>query len=85
MKNLSSSDLVDPSSSCNPASQSCLGGSPKGVAKQFEYYATQSDGVTSCDGKLNGGADQNCAQYTLTATYEGSVNNSQYDVFKNLD
>jgi len=85
MKNLSSSDLVDPLSSCDPQKDSCLGGSQNGVAKQFEYYATQSDGVTGCNGKLNSQADQNCAQYTLTATYEGSVNNSKYDVLKNLD
>jgi len=85
MKNLNDSDLVDPSSNCDPAKQSCLGGDQNGVAKQFEYYATQSDGVTNCNGKLNSGADQNCAQYTLTATYEGSVNNSQTFVLKNLD
>ncbi|HUA13168.1 MAG TPA: type II secretion system protein [Candidatus Sulfotelmatobacter sp.] len=85
MKNLNQVNLVDPSSNCDPSKQSCLGGSPSGIPKQFQYYATQSDGVTSCNGKLNGGADQNCAQYTLTATYEGTVNGSKYDVLKNLD
>src|ERR1035438_7785867 len=53
MKNLSNGDLVDPSSNCDPSKASCLGGNQNSVAKQFEYYATQSDGVTGCDGKLN--------------------------------
>src|SRR5579884_4284551 len=74
MKSLDNNALVDPLSSCDPATTSCLVSAP--VAKAYAYQAYQSDGATSCDGAIGSGADQNCAVYTLTATYEGSVNGS---------
>ena len=85
MKSLDANALVDPKSTCVPATSACLGGSATGVANQYQYYATQSDGATTCDGAIGSGADQNCAMYTLTATYENKVNGNQYDVLKNLD
>jgi prepilin-type N-terminal cleavage/methylation domain-containing protein len=85
MNTLNVSNMVDPLSQCNPASQACLGGASGGVKNQFEYYATQSDGVTGCNGKVGGTADQNCAEYKLTATYEGSYNGVHYDVLQNID
>ncbi|MFI5271312.1 MAG: prepilin-type N-terminal cleavage/methylation domain-containing protein, partial [Candidatus Saccharimonadales bacterium] len=66
-KNLPSLDpglLIDPSS---PNKSPLLVATPK--AKAFAYAPTQIDGVTSCEAK-----DITCAKYTLTATYEGTVN-----------
>jgi type II secretory pathway pseudopilin PulG len=87
MKNLIASNLVDPLSNCNPDKSACLGGQDKGVVKIYEYYATRSDGSTSCNGKLSDGgdADQDCAKYKLIATYEGSVNGSKTGVLENRE
>jgi prepilin-type N-terminal cleavage/methylation domain-containing protein len=63
---LNSSWLTDPS---NPVHSETLLSKP--TAKYYAYDPTQADGVTSCEKD-----DTTCASYTLTATYEGSVNGS---------
>lgn len=80
MKSLDAGALVDPSSTCIPASASCVVGTA--AAKTYAYAATDAAGAT-CDGASP--ADQACAKYTLTATYEGQVNNSSTFVKNNLD
>jgi hypothetical protein len=85
MPKLDNSKLVDPSSKCNPSATACLGGQDRGVKKQYEYYVTESDGTTSCNGKVGGSSDQNCAQYKLIASYEGNVNGSKTYELQNLD
>jgi type II secretory pathway pseudopilin PulG len=87
MKNLVASDLVDPLSKCNPDKSACLGGLDVSVPHQYEYYATQSDGKTTCNGSLKGGsdADKDCAKYKLIATYEGNVNGSKTGILQNRD
>jgi type IV pilus assembly protein PilA len=90
MKSLDSNALIDPSSTTSGtcvANNNCLGssGSANGVAKQYQYAATESDGATSCDGALGSGNDQNCAEYTLTAKFENTINGTTVDILKNLD
>lgn len=85
MPTLNSSTLLDPLSKCNASSSACLGGSSKAVLKQYQYYATESDGVTSCDGKVGSKADQTCAEYKLIAKYEGNFNGARQDLLQNLD
>ena len=85
MKNLNDANLVDPSSSCNPSTSACLGGKSYGVKDQYQYYVTESDGVTGCNGKVGSTADQYCAQYKLIATYEGSFNGQHYDILQNIN
>jgi Tfp pilus assembly protein PilE len=84
MPGLDTNTLVDPLSKCDPSSSACLGGNDKAIPKQYEYYASQSDG-DSCDGKLGSKADQNCAQYQLIASYEGDFNGARTDKLQNLD
>jgi type II secretory pathway pseudopilin PulG len=85
MPSLDNSLLVDPLGKCNPSSSACLGGADKGVKNEYEYYATDSDGDTGCNGKVGSKADQTCAEYKLIATYEGSFNGARYDTLENLD
>jgi prepilin-type N-terminal cleavage/methylation domain-containing protein len=86
MKSLDANALVDPSTSgACIASDNCLGGGSSAVLKQYQYYATQSDGSTTCDGALSSGADQNCAEYKLIAKFENTVNGSTSDTLQNLD
>src|SRR5665213_584457 len=75
MKSLDKNALVDPS---NPTQSNQLVASP--VAKSYSYKVTQSDGTTSCESD-----DTTCAKYTLTATYEGTVNGQTTYVKSNLD
>jgi len=75
MKSLDQNALIDPS---NPTQSKTLLGSP--AAKSYSYKVTQSDGSTSCESD-----DTTCAQYTLTATYEGTVNGSSTYSKSNLD
>lgn len=82
---LSSGLLVDPSSNCDPSKAACVGGNDKALPKQIEYYATQSDGVTSCNGMVGSKADQNCAEYKLFTYYEGSFNGAKTYELQNLD
>jgi prepilin-type N-terminal cleavage/methylation domain-containing protein len=79
MKSLDTNALIDPS---NPTQSKTLVAAP--AAKSYAYAATDNSG-NSCDGAVGSGADNNCAQYTLTATYEGTYNGSTTYVKKNLD
>lgn len=75
MKSLDQNALVDPS---NPTQSKTLLAAP--AAKSYSYEVKQSDGSTSCETD-----DTTCAKYTLTATYEGSVNGQTTYVKSNLD
>ena len=75
MKSLDQNALIDPS---NPTSSKTLVASP--AAKSYSYQVTQSDGSTSCESD-----DTTCAKYTLTGTYEGTVNGASTYVKSNLD
>ena len=78
MKSLDTVAMVDPSSTCNPAtSTTCV--PVAAAAKTYAYAPTDASGA-SCET-----TDTNCALYTLTATYEGSVNGATTYVKKNLD
>lgn len=75
MKSLDQSALIDPS---NPTNSKTLLAAP--AAKSYSYEVTQSDGTTSCESD-----DTTCAKYTLTSTYEGTVNGQTTYVKSNLD
>ncbi len=60
--------LVDPSNP-NQATTTPLVDVP--IAKSYSYQPVAADGTTACEGASP--ADQSCAQYKLTATYEGTV------------
>jgi prepilin-type N-terminal cleavage/methylation domain-containing protein len=75
MKSLDQNALIDPS---NPTQSKTLVAAP--VAKSYSYAVTQSDGSTSCESD-----DTGCAKYTLTASYEGTLNGSGTAVAQNLD
>jgi prepilin-type N-terminal cleavage/methylation domain-containing protein len=75
MKSLDQNALIDPS---NATQSKTFVAAP--VAKSYSYAVTQSDGSTSCESDNTG-----CAKYTLTATYEGTVNGSSTAVAQNLD
>jgi prepilin-type N-terminal cleavage/methylation domain-containing protein len=73
MKSLDDGALADPS---DPGDKTLVG-TP--AAKVYAYQPVQTDG-SSC------AADANlCAKYTLTATYEGTVNGSTTVVKKSLE
>jgi prepilin-type N-terminal cleavage/methylation domain-containing protein len=74
MKSLDQNALIDPS---NPTQSKTLVASP--AAKSYAYAVTNSAG-TSCEAD-----DTTCAKYTLTATYEGTVNGSGTFTASNLD
>lgn len=74
MKSLDQEALVDPS---NPTQSKTLVAAP--AAKSYAYAVTDSSG-NSCESQ-----DTNCAEYTLTATYEGTVNGSTTYSKSNLD
>lgn len=74
MKSLDQNALIDPS---NPTQSKTLVSAP--VAKSYSYAVTDSSGA-SCEA-----TDTNCAKYTLTATYEGTVNGQTTYVKTNLD
>lgn len=80
MKSLDPASLIDPSSNC---SSSCLVGAP--AAKSYSYAPTTSAGATCDGGVLGDGTDANCAQYTITVTYEGTVNGASTLALQNLD
>jgi prepilin-type N-terminal cleavage/methylation domain-containing protein len=75
MKSLDQNALIDPS---NPTQSKTFLSAP--AAKSYSYQVTQSDGSTSCESD-----DTTCAKYTLTATYEGTVNGASTYVKSNLD
>ena len=74
MKSLDQQALIDPS---NPTQSQTLVASP--VAKSYAYAVTDSSG-NSCEAD-----DTTCAKYTLTATYEGTVNGQTTYSKQNLD
>src|SRR5580704_2363827 len=74
MKSLDPNALIDPS---NPTQSNTLVASP--TAKSYSYAVTDSSG-NSCES-----ADTSCAEYTLTAEYEGTVNGSSTYSKSNLD
>lgn len=74
MKSLDQNALIDPS---NPTQSKTLVNGP--VAKSYSYQVTDSSG-NSCEAD-----DTTCAKYTLTATYEGTVNGQSTYVKSNLD
>jgi prepilin-type N-terminal cleavage/methylation domain-containing protein len=74
MKSLDTGALVDPS---NPTQSKTLLAAP--AAKSYSYAVTDSSGA-SCET-----TDTNCAKYTLTATYEGTVNGASTISKSNLD
>ena len=74
MKSLDQNALVDPS---NATQSKTLVAAP--VAKSYSYAVTDASGA-SCEA-----TDTNCAKYTLTATFEGTVNGQATAVKSNLD
>lgn len=74
MKSLDTGALIDPS---NATQSKTLASSP--TAKQYSYAVKDSSG-NSCETD-----DTTCAQYTLTATYEGTVNGATTVSKSNLD
>lgn len=74
MRSLEDESLTDPSS---PNASRTLVGAP--AARSYSYQVTNSTGG-SCESD-----DTTCVRYTLTATYEGTVNNSTTYVKRNLD
>lgn len=76
MKSLDRNALSDPS---NPNGKTLVA-TPSASAKAYAYAPTQSDGTTPCESDAT-----TCAKYTLTATYEGTVNGSTTDAVTNLD
>jgi type IV pilus assembly protein PilA len=77
LTDMNSAALTDPS---NATQSKTLVGAP--AAKSYSYVATNAAGAT-CDGASP--ADQACANYTLTATYEGTVNGSSTTSKSQLD
>ncbi|HVX56304.1 MAG TPA: prepilin-type N-terminal cleavage/methylation domain-containing protein [Candidatus Saccharimonadales bacterium] len=81
MKSLDQGALVDPSmantSDCVTKHDSCFTNDKAG-AKQYFYHAEDSSGAACA-------TDTSCAQYTLTATYEGTVNGADNVTKTNLD
>ena len=77
MTKLNPSNLLDPSASNKNTNVAVLVVKP--AKDVYSYAVTNSDG-NSCE------SDQTaCAKYTLTATFEGSVNGQKTYVKKNLD
>jgi prepilin-type N-terminal cleavage/methylation domain-containing protein len=74
MKSLDQNALTDPS---NTSQSKTLVATP--TAKSYSYAVTNSSG-SSCESD-----DTTCAQYTLTAEYEGTVNGSSTYAKSNLD
>lgn len=74
MKSLDKGALIDPK---NTSQSNDLAAAP--AANVYSYAVTNSSD-TSCEAD-----DTTCAKYTLTATYEGSVNGSTTAVKTNLD
>lgn len=74
MKSLDTTALTEPS---NSSTSSLLVTAPS--TKAYAYAVADSKGA-SCESN-----DKNCAKYTLTATYEGSVNGSTTFAVNNLD
>lgn len=76
MKSLDTGALIDPS---NATQSKTLVANATGVAKSYAYNVSDSSSA-SCET-----TDTNCAQYSLIATYEGTVNGAATVTKKNLD
>jgi prepilin-type N-terminal cleavage/methylation domain-containing protein len=74
MKSLDKNALIDPS---NATRSNDFADAP--AAKVYSYVVTDSSG-NPCET-----TDTNCAQYTLTATFEGTVNGQSTATKSNLD
>lgn len=74
MKSLDQNALIDPS---NPTQSKTLLAAP--AAKSYSYAVSDSSNA-SCEA-----TDTNCAKYTFTATYEGTVNGASTYSKSNLD
>jgi prepilin-type N-terminal cleavage/methylation domain-containing protein len=74
MGSLDKNALIDPS---NPSQSPTLLAAP--AAKSYAYAVTDSNGA-SCEA-----TDTNCAKYTITATFEGTVNGAATATKSNLD
>ena len=77
IKTLNPAALVDPLSLCDPVTAECLLTAP--AAKAYSYQVQDSQG-NDCEND-----DMQCAKYTLTATYEGTVNGATTFTKSNLD
>jgi type IV pilus assembly protein PilA len=75
MKSLDTNAMIDPSATSQTPT---LATAP--AAKVYSYAVFQSDGTTSCES-----TDTTCAVYTLTATFEGTVNGQATYTKSNLD
>lgn len=74
MKSLDTVSLVDPSNATQSKALALVA-----AAKTYAYAPLNAAG-TSCEAD-----DTTCASYTLTATYEGTVNGASTVIKKNLD
>jgi prepilin-type N-terminal cleavage/methylation domain-containing protein len=74
MKTLNTSDMIDPSAASGTTPNLALSPAPK----VFSYDPTNSG--ASCEK-----ADTTCNEYTLTATYQGTVNGESTYTKLNLD
>lgn len=74
LKSLDQNALIDPS---NATQSKTLVATP--TAKSYSYEVTDASDA-SCES-----TDTNCAKYTLTATFEGTVNGSSTTSKSNLD
>lgn len=77
MPNLNAADMIDPSAVDKNVADAKLAAKP--APKVIAYQVTDSNG-NPCETK-----DTSCAKYTLTATFEGSVNGQKTYVKQNLD
>ncbi len=77
MPNLDSGNMVDPSAVNQNAATVTLAKAP--APKVFAYQVTDSNG-NPCEKD-----DTNCAKYTLTATFEGTVAGQKPYVKQNID
>ena len=76
MRGLDQNALIDPSNTSTPQSKILLAAP---AAKSYAYAVSDSANA-SCESDAT-----NCAQYTLTATFEGTVNGATTVVKKQLD
>ncbi len=73
--NIDQNVLIDPS---NVTQSKTFVATP--TAKSYAYAVFQNDGITACES-----SDVTCAVYTLTATFEGTVNGSSTLAKRNLN
>jgi type II secretory pathway pseudopilin PulG len=78
MKSLDQNATTDPSNSAGSHTLAATA-SAAATAKEYAYTVTNSAGTT-CEA-----ADTTCAQYTLTANFEGTVNGATTYTKSNLD